>query len=79
MNLETPTRLCTPAAKNDEAIKHDALHLMCYQVGTPKTPRQPKHVKVKGIFVNNRFAPEQIDAIKEGAQCVPAFKNVPVP
>jgi hypothetical protein len=76
-DLKKPTRLCTPVMKNGAAIKHDASHLMCYQITAVKTPPQPKPAKVLGIFVNNQFGPEQIDAIKEAEFCVPSFKLSP--
>lgn len=77
VDITKPTRLCTPADKNNEGIKNEANHLVCYQVKPVKVPPQPKFLKVLGLFVNNQFAPEQIDATKPAEFCVPSLKIVP--
>lgn len=76
-DLKKPTRLCTPVMKNGEPIKHEASHLLCYQIKAVKRPPQPRHTKVLGIFVNDQFGPAQIDTIKEAEFCVPSFKLSP--
>ena len=43
--------------------------------GTNIEPKQPKHTKRTGIFVNNQFGPEQLDTQKEVAFCIPSNKN----
>jgi uncharacterized repeat protein (TIGR01451 family) len=79
-DLKKPTRLCAPANKNNEdpnTVMH-ADHLMCYQAKIAKTdPKQPKHQKVRNIFVNNQFGPEQLDTRKEDELCVPSTKARP--
>lgn len=39
--------------------------------------RQPKHIRVTSIHVNNQFGPEQLDTIKEEELCVPSLKTLP--
>ena len=77
VDVTHPTRLCTPADKNDEGIKNESNHLMCYQVIPVKQPRRSKHVSVPGIFLNNQIAPEIVDTVKEGEFCVPSLKVLP--
>jgi hypothetical protein len=77
VDVTKPTRLCTPVDKNDEGIKNETNHLMCYEVKPVKQPRQPKHTKVLGIFVNNQLAPEQVDTTKPAELCVPSLKILP--
>ncbi|MBI3244959.1 MAG: hypothetical protein HYZ50_00455 [Deltaproteobacteria bacterium] len=82
-DVRRPTRLCIAAEKTrlpgggPEAIKHPENQLMCYQVKAIKKPKQPKHVKVKGIFLRNQFAPERVDTIKEEELCVPSTTVLP--
>lgn len=82
-DVQRPTRLCVAAEKMrlpggaPEAIKHPENQLMCYQVKAIKKPKQPKHVKVKGIFLHNQFAPERVDTIKEEELCVPSTTVLP--
>jgi hypothetical protein len=44
--------------------------------GTSQVPAfcefEPKGPSIPGIFVNNQFGPEQVDAIKEKELCVPS-------
>ena len=68
-----PTRLCTPAEKNDEPVKRSDAHLMCYQLKLAKTdPRQAKHTRRIGVRVANQLVRERVDTVKEEELCVPS-------
>jgi len=70
--VKKPQYFCNPVNKNGEdpsAPSHPA-HLMCYQVQQTDTVR---FVKLTGIFVNNQFGPETVDAKKPALLCVPAL------
>ncbi len=38
-------------------------------------PKQAKHTRITGLFVNNQFGPEQLDTNKEVEFCIPSIKN----
>jgi cysteine-rich repeat protein len=72
VSLLKPSHLCTPAEKNSEAIKHEAVHQLCYKVKpAPATPKQA------GVHINNQFDPLTIDTVKEDLLCVPSLKELP--
>lgn len=75
--VKKPVNLCAPADKNDEGIKNDDTHLMCYQA--KPAIGEPRHTPVIGIHVNNQFGAEQLDTIKEDELCVPSTKTRPPP
>ena len=75
LDVVKPTRLCTPVNKDSEGIKNLNAHLMCYKVKPAKG--EPKHVKIKGIHVNNQFGLEELDTMREEELCVPSVKTVP--
>ena len=72
VDVKKPKFLCAPANKNgeDPGAPTHADHLMCYQV---KQASLPKFVKLTGIFVNNQFGLETLDAKKPALLCVPAL------
>ncbi|MBI3247750.1 MAG: hypothetical protein HYZ50_14700 [Deltaproteobacteria bacterium] len=74
-DVKKPTRLCTPAAEDGQAIKDAGRHLMCYQVRPAR--KEPRHISVPGIFLNNHIGPEQVDTVKEEELCVPSLKILP--
>ena len=67
-----PLYLCSPVDENGEepTAPADVTHLMCYQV---RQTDEVKFAKVVGLFVNNQFGPEQVDARRPSALCVPAL------
>ncbi|HEY2387854.1 MAG TPA: NF038122 family metalloprotease [Candidatus Binatia bacterium] len=70
--LKKPKYLCNPVDKNGEdptAPAHVG-HLLCYQA---KQVSLPKFVKLTGIFVDNQFGSETLDAKKPALVCVPAL------
>ncbi len=69
-DVKKPARLCTPVDANAGGIAHPATLLTCFEVVPQKG--QPKNVPIKGIFVNDRFGPEQADAVTLGDLCVPS-------
>jgi hypothetical protein len=77
VDLVTPSRLCTPVAKNNEPIKDESGHLMCYEIKPIKQRDTSKHVHVDGIFVNNQIGPEVIRTHNKGEFCVPSIKILP--
>jgi len=74
VDVKKPKYLCTPVDKNgeDPTAPNHVPHLMCYQV---KQVDPVPFMKMVGIFVNNQFGPEQLDAKKPSDLCVPALKN----
>ncbi len=74
VDVVQPTRLCTPVNKNNEGIKNDAGHLMCYKVIPVK---RPNRFDVFGLFLSNQFGSEQVDSGKEAEFCVPSVKILP--
>ncbi len=67
-----PLYLCSPVDKNgeDPTAPTDVTHLMCYQV---KQTDKVRFAKVVGLFVDNQFGPEQVDARHPSTLCVPAL------
>ena len=74
-DMKKPTRLCTPAAEDGQALKDAGRHLMCYQVRPAR--KEPRHNPVLGIFLNNHIGPEQVDTVKDEELCVPSLKILP--
>ena len=70
-----PTRLCNPVDKEGEGIKNPDNQLLCYQVKPARG--EPRHRRIRNIFVHDQFGPKQVDAIKERELCVPSKKEVP--
>lgn len=78
-DIKNPTRLCVPVDVDDGGIIDEEISLMCYKA--KKARKQPKHVKVEGIYVNNQFAIDQLEpganwmvnTIKEEEICVPSL------
>jgi cysteine-rich repeat protein len=66
------TKLCVPADKNGEGIKHPQDHLACY-----KSKRAPKPISVLGLSTTDQFGQLQIKQIKGPVEvCVPAYKGL---
>lgn len=74
VEVRKPKFLCAPVDKNGEdatAPQHVG-HLMCYQV---KQVDAVKFAKRVGLFLNNQFGPEQLDATKPSLLCVPSTET----
>ncbi len=73
--VKKPKYLCAPVNKNgeDPTAPTHPLHLLCYQVTQYD---KVKFVKRIGLFVNNQFGPEQLDAKKPKELCVPSLKTL---
>lgn len=73
-DLKKPARLCTPVDKDGEGIKNPNTLLTCYWATPAK--REPEHIRVFRIHVNNQFGPEQVETAKEVEEeiCVPSEK-----
>ena len=72
VTVKKPAFLCNPVDKNGEyptAPTHQE-HLLCYAI---KQTDPAKFTKRTGIFVNNQFGPETLDAKKPALLCVPAL------
>jgi hypothetical protein len=76
LDLKKPIRFCESADKNGEGRTDPNAKLVCYKAVPHKG--QPKHVKVKGLFINNQFGPDELDTVKESEFCIPAF-DIPTP
>ena len=68
-DVRRPTRLCNPVDKDDEGIKNPNNQLLCYQVKPARG--EPKHIRIKNIFVHDQFGPNKVDTKKERELCVP--------
>ena len=70
--MKKPEFLCNPVDKNgeDPTAPTHLDHLMCYLA---KQTDAVKFAKLTGIFVNNQFGPEMLDAKKPALLCVPAL------
>ncbi len=70
--VKKPKYLCNPVDKNGEAptAPTHAEHLLCYKIKQTDLTKFPKHT---GLFVNNQFGPETLDAKKPAILCVPAL------
>lgn len=70
-----PQRLCAPTNKNNEepgAESHPD-QLMCYRIAQSSLP---KFATVPGLFTNNQFGPERLDARVPAELCVPTTIGV---
>jgi hypothetical protein len=74
VDVKKPKYLCNPVNKNgeDPTAPTHLQHRMCYQI--KQTDLVP-FVKITGIFVNDQFGPETVDAKKPQLLCVPALKT----
>ena len=78
-DIKKPTKLCVPVDIDDGGGSGEEFSLMCYQA--KKAKKQPRHVKIQGIYMNNQFAVKQfapdenwmIDTIKEEEVCIPSL------
>ncbi len=72
VTVRKPKALCNPVDKNGEAptAPTDPEHLLCYEIRQTDLVR---FVKVPGLFVNNQFGPETLNANKPRLLCVPAL------
>jgi hypothetical protein len=77
VTVKKPRRLCLPVDKNDESpsAENHPGHLMCYQI---KQTSSPRFAGVAGLYTNDQFGPERLDARKPFELCVPALRP-PVP
>ena len=69
-DVKQPTRLCTPVDKNGEGMKNPYAHMMCYSV--KRARGEPRHERIKGLWVNDQFGAIQVDTRKEKELCVPS-------
>jgi len=69
-SLKKPRLLCNPVDKNDEGIKNEDGHLLCYKVKPAKG--ELKHERRIGVYVANQFGGQQLDTKKEELLCMPA-------
>jgi hypothetical protein len=72
--VKRPTRLCAPVDENGEGVKNPDKHLMCYSVRLADD--EPRHERIKGLWVNDQFGPKQVDTRKEKELCVPSETTV---
>jgi hypothetical protein len=65
----TPVFLCNPVQKNEEPIKDEKTHLVCYQITGPRQAN-------KTVRVKNQFGEQQLRATVAQLLCVPSLKEV---
>jgi hypothetical protein len=65
----TPVFLCNPVQKNEEPIKDEKTHLVCYQITGPRQAN-------KTVRVKNQFGEQQLRATVAQLLCVPSVKEV---
>ncbi len=73
VQVRKPTRLCSPADKNDEdpGAEQHAAHLLCYKV---KQVSEPRFATVSPLFTANQFGSETLDARLPSELCVYAVR-----
>jgi hypothetical protein len=64
-----PAYLCNPVQKNDQPIKDERTHLVCYQIIGPKPAN-------KAVRVVNQFGNQPLKVTSAQLQCVPSLKEV---
>jgi hypothetical protein len=64
-----PVYLCNPVQKNDQAIKDERTHLVCYQIVGPKQAN-------KAVRVDNQFGKQTLKVAAPQLLCVPSLKEV---
>jgi hypothetical protein len=63
-----PKRLCTPVAKNGEALHDPTAHLVCYGLAGGASAR-------RDVLVRNQFGDQALTVSRAESLCVPAEKN----
>ena len=76
-DVRKPKRLCNPVSKDDEGIRNEDDHLLCYELRLARG--EPRHKRVRGIHINNQFGPLELDTVRERELCVPSVKEVLAP
>lgn len=71
LKVKSPTRLCVATDKNPEGIKNPAGHLLCYP--TRPIRGEPKHVKQRGLYLENTLGATRVDTVREAELCLPAI------
>ena len=64
-----PVYLCNPVQKNDQPIKDERTHLVCYQILGPKPAN-------KAVRVVNQFGNQTFKVAAAQLLCVPSLKEV---
>ena len=64
-----PLFLCNPVQKNNQEIKDEKTHLVCYQVAGVKPANKPVRVK-------NQFGTQPLRVSNAQLLCVPSLKEV---
>jgi hypothetical protein len=64
-----PVYLCNPVQKNDQPIKDERTHLVCYQIVGPKQAN-------KAVRVVNQFGTQPLKVTAPQLLCVPSLKEV---
>ena len=65
-----PVYLCNPVQKNNQEIKDEKTHLVCYQVTGVKPANRP-------VRVDNQFGRQALRVADAQVLCVPSLKEVP--
>ena len=69
-DVKKASRLCTAADENARGVRDPGARLLCYRVKRAKG--QPKHVRARGVFLDNELGAERLDTVKEEELCVPS-------
>lgn len=71
--------LCAPASLNGQPAVDLAVHQLAYSVKS--APGEPKHVRISGLEVTDRFGTHLVDTVKPDRLLLPASKGLggPVP
>jgi hypothetical protein len=67
--LVTPLYLCNPVQKNEQAVKDEKTHLVCYQIKGPKPVN-------KAVRVVNQFGTQPLKVAVAQLLCVPSLKEL---
>lgn len=75
--LLKPRYLCTPVNLNGGGTANPDVHLVCYSA--KPAVGQPKHTRVKGLFMTTAFGSVQVNTRSEAEFCIPSTKSFSPP
>jgi hypothetical protein len=70
IDLDRPTRLCTPVSVNHQPVQDADGALLCYQASPARG--QARHTPVKRVQAADELGQELVDTVRETELCVPS-------
>jgi hypothetical protein len=71
--LLKPRYLCTPVNLNGGGTANPDVHLVCYSA--KPAVGEPKHTRVRGLFMRDQFSTAQVNTRREAEFCIPSTKS----